>query len=173
MAPTSIHTILSRDNDSSLGEMFQHFPATLWKFFKDFVIGLSVILAFFAIIFAVFLTFLWIYTYGPDLVKGLTRVSMREATEGLREQIWRLRRIQGLDRMWVWLKGGSPRKKAGAVDAEELSRLDSHDGEGREGSVGGETLLDDEEVQDKDENGQASKMEEMELDSEDYMNGEA
>ena len=173
MAPTSTHTILFRDNDPSLGELFHHFPATLWKFLKDFVFGLSVILAFFAIIFAVVLVFLWIYTCGPDLIKGLTRVRIRENTKGPRERIWRLRRIQGLDRMWVWLKGGGPRGKAGVVDVEELRCLDSCDGEGREGSVGGETLLDDEEVLEKDEDGQASKMEGMELNNEDCMNGEA
>lgn len=84
------------------------------------------------------------------------------------ERIWRL------DRIWVWVKGGRVRGKDGGVDAEELRHLDSHDDgeEGREGSVGGETLLDDEEVGDGDEDGQASK-EEMKRDSEDYMNGEA
>ena len=70
----------------------------------------------------------------------------------------------------MWLKSGSPRGKARAVDAEELKRLDSHDGVGRDSSVVRETLLDDEEVQDGDEDGQASKMEEMELDSKDYIN---
>ena len=89
-----------------------------------------------------------------------------------RERIWRSRRIEWLDKTWEWLKCGSHRRKAGAVHAEDLRRRDSHDGEGREGSIGGETLLGDEEVEDEDENGQTSE-EEMELNSEDYMNGKA
>ena len=173
MAPTSINTLLSRDDDPSLGDLFRHFPATLWRFFKLFVFGLSLVLAFFAIVFVVIFMMLKIYTYGPDLVKGLTSVKMREVMEGSKDQIRRLKRIERLDKMWVWLKGGSPRGKAGAVDAEELRRLDSHDGEGRQGGVGGETLLGDEEVEDEDSNGQVSSEEEVELDSEDYMNGKA
>ena len=106
-------------------------------------------------------------------MKGLTSVKMREVTEGSRERIGRLRRIKLLDKMWVWLKGGRPSEKAGAIDAEELRRLNSHDGEGRQGSVGGETLLGDEEVEDEDSDGQAGKKEEMELDSEDYIDGKA
>ena len=173
MAPTSIHTLLSRDDDPSLGELFHDFPTALWRLFKLFVFGLSLILAFFAIIFVITVVILKIYTYGPDLVKGLTSVKMREVTEGSKEQIRRLRRIEWLDKMWVWLKGGRPREKAGALDAEELRRLNSHDGEGRQGSVGGETLLGDEEVEDKDSNGQASSKGEMKLGSEDYVKGKA
>ena len=172
MAPTSIHTLLSRDDDPSLGELIHHFLAELWKLFKDTVLGLSIILAFFAIIFVVISVIFKIYTYGSDLVKGLTSVKMREIMEWSRERIWRSRRIEWLDKTWEWLKDGSLRRKAGAVHAEDLRRLDSHDGEGREGSIDGETLLGDEEVEDEDENGQTSE-EEMELNSEDYMNGEA
>ena len=173
MAPTSINTLLSRDDDPSLGELFHHFPTTLWRFFKLFVFGLSLVLAFFAIVFVVIFMMLKIYTYGPDLVKGLTSIKMREVMEGSKDQIRRLRRIEWLDKIWVWLKGDSSREKAGAVDAEELRRLDSHDREGRQGSVGGETLLGDEEVEDEDSNGQVSSEEEVELGSEDYMNGKA
>ena len=108
--------------------------------------------------------------YGTFLVKGLSELRAREFTEGPRERIWRLRRIERLDRMWVWLKGGGPRAKVENVDDEELRPLDNHDCEGREGSVGGDTLLDGEESEDEGENGQASKKEGMELDSEGHMN---
>ena len=90
-------------------------------------------------------------------MKGLTSVRMSKIAEGPRERIFGWRRI------WVWLNGGKARGKAEAADAEELRRLDSQDGEGREGSVGGETLLNDEDVEDGDENEQASKKDEIEL----------
>ena len=146
MAPTFIHAPLSLNDDPSLGvrQMLQHFPATLWSLFY-----VGVVIVFF------------------------TLVISANILEGSRERTWCLRRMEWLDKMWAWLKGGNPREKAGAIDPEELRRLISHDGEGREGSVGGETLVDDEEVKDEDEDEyeQASK-EEMELDSEGYMNGE-
>ena len=152
MAPTPIHAIFSRDYDASLAELFHEFPAVLWTLFKAVIFDLSVILAFFAILFAIFCVFLWIYIRVPDLIRGLTWLRIREVAEGPRERIWRWRKI-GLDRIWAWLKGGSSGGKAGDVYAEELRRLDSHDGEGREGSVSGETSLDGEEAEDEDENG--------------------
>ena len=96
---------------------------------------------------------------------------MREIAEWSKERIWHLRET-GLDWMWEPPEGGSPGEKAGAVEAEELRRLDSHDGGGRKGSVGWETSL-DEEAEVEDENGQESKKEGMEPDSKDYTNGDA
>ena len=116
MAPTSTHTLLSRNDDPSfdeLGELFDHLTATPWGFLK---------LMWFAVPFTLVVSST-IFVVGWWILNICTYV----------------------------LKGGSPREKAGAVDAEELRRLNSHDGELGEGSVGGETLVEDEEDEDEDD----------------------
>lgn len=136
--------------------------------------GFSLIFALFALIAGTFLLVFFVGMYVPIVTQWLRSGEWREAVEGWREQVRRLRRIERVDRMWNWFECRSVRGKGEAVDAEELERLGSHDGEGREGSVGGETLFEGEEDEDGggDGDGQARKEEEMDLESEDYMKRE-
>ena len=73
--------------------------------------------------------------------------------KGWREKAGRVGRIERLDRIWIWLKRRTTGLEAEVVDIEELEHLDSHDGEGREGSVSGETLFESEDDEDGDEQG--------------------
>lgn len=168
MAPTSLHALLPRDNPS-LGELFHHFPAKVWLLLKLVIFGVAILLTLYAIILGTFFAFAWIGIYAPNVIGWLRGGKWREVVEGWREKVGLLKKIEMVDRMWKWLKSWSPRGKAEAVDAEELEHLDGgHDGEGREGSVGGDTLFEGEE--DGVGDGQAKK-EDMELDSEDCKEG--
>lgn len=125
-------------------------------------------LAIYAIIMGVFFAFASLVWYVPDTIRLLRSGEWKKNLEDWREKIARLGRIERLDRMWKWLKLRSAGGEPEVVEAEELEHLDSHDAEGREGSVGGETLF---ESEDEDGDGQARKKEEMDLGSEDYMEG--
>ena len=154
MAPTSIKTLLSRDNDPSLRQLFHVLPATVWSIFKVVIFGASLIFAVFAIIFAVFFVSSAIYLM-------LKSVNLKAIIEGSREKL-------------KCLRGRNTSSMAEADDAEELRHLGTHDSDEREGSVGGETLFEGQGNEDGEDDGigHANK-EEMELDSEDYMKGEA
>lgn len=128
-------------------------------------------LALFAVIFGVFYLFVYVCIHGPDAVKWLRSGKWKEAVEGCREKVGRLRRIERVDRLWNWFECRNFRAEAEVFDVEELEHLGSCEGEGREGSVGGETLFDGEEGEDGDE--RARKEEEMEMDGEDYIKGKA
>ena len=168
MAPTSLHSLIPR-NDPSLGEMFHHFPAKVWMLIKAMLFGAALIAALLAILFGGIGLVMVINLYGWDFIRWLRSGEWREV-EGWREKAWRLGRIERVNRMWKWLECRRSGGEAGTVDDEELQRLGSHDGDGGEGSVGGETLFEGDE--DEDGDGEARKKEEMELNSEDYMTGE-
>lgn len=168
MAPNPPQPPLPRD-DPSLAELFHHFPAKVWLLIKMVMFGLSIMLALVTIIFGIFYLVTYVCIHGPDAVEWLRSGKWRELVKGCSETVGRLRRIERVDRLWKWFECRNARGEAEAVDAEELEHLGSHEGEGREGSVGGETLFDGEEGEDGD--GEARKKEEMELDSEDYMKG--
>lgn len=129
--------------------------------FKFIIFGFSIMLALFAMIVATILLLLGIYSYGPDVINWLRTRNWREIVEVSREKVGRLRKIERVDRMWKWFECRNARGEAGTFVAEELEHLGSYDGEGREGSVGGETLFEGE--GDEHGDGQAKK-EEMELD---------
>lgn len=117
-------------------------------------------LALYAIVVGIFFSFASLVIYVPETIRVLRSGKWRHIVEGWREKAGHVRRM---------LKRRNAGGDAEAVDAEELEHLGSHDAEGREGSVGGETLFESEE--DEEEDGQARKKEEMDLDSEDYMEG--
>ena len=129
--------------------------------FKTIIFGVSIMLVLFAMIVAIILLLLGSYSYGPDVIRWLRSRNWREVVEVSREKIRRLRRIERVDRMWKWFEHRNARGEADAFVTEELEHLGSYDGEGREGSVGGETLFEGE--GDEHGDGQAKK-EEMELD---------
>ena len=168
MAPTSLHALLPRDGPS-LGELFHHFPAKVWLFFKFIIFGLALLLSLYGIIIGVVALFLGIRACGPDLIRSLRTVKWRDVAVSWRDKVGRLRKIERLERMWKWLERKSARWKAESVDPEELEHLGRRNDEGREGSVDGETLFEGKEDEDGDGDGQARKKEEIELDSEDYM----
>lgn len=128
------------------------------------IFGLSILLAIAAIIFGIIILVVSILTYGPNFVTWMRSRGLKDIMEGSRKNFERLGRIERVDRIWKWLKCRSAGTESEAVDAEELTHLGSHDDEGREGSVGGETLFEGEE--DEDGDGHGRKKEEMELDTE-------
>lgn len=168
MAPTSLHVLVPRDGPS-VGELFHQFPARVWLITKLIIFGLCIMLALCAIIFGVCFAFASLVFCVRITIESLKSGKARTIVEDWREKVGRLGRIERLDRTWKWLKRMSARGEAEVVDAEELEHLDSLDAEGRESSVGGETLFGSEEDEDGDR--QANKKEKMDLDSEDYMEG--
>lgn len=128
------------------------------------------VVAIYGVIIGICFVFTALVIYAPVTIKWMKSGEWRKSVEGWREKIGRVGRIERLDRIWTWLKLKSAGWKAEVVDTEELEHLDSHDAEGREGSVSGETLFESEGDEDGDE--QVRKKEEMDLDSEDYMVGE-
>ncbi len=169
MPVASVHPLLPR-SDPSLGELFRHFPAQVWRIFKLIIFGFSIIFAIFAIITGVIALFMSIYVYGPYLIEWLKSGKYKELIKRSREKVGRLKAIERFHSAWDWLKSRSAGANAESVDAEELRPLEGRDSQGRESSVGGETLFEGDEVEDGDE--EARKNDEVELDSEDYMKGE-
>lgn len=178
MAPTSLHTLLPRDNPS-LGQLFEHFPAKVWLLLKFIIFGTAILLALYAIIlgavsayFGIRLSFAWIVINAPKFIDWLRSGEWREVGVGWREKVGRLEKIEMVGRMLKLMKSWSTRRNAEAVDAEELEHLDgSHESDGREGSVSGETLFEGDE--DGGGDGQARKKEDIVSDSEVCKEGKA
>ena len=173
MPVVSVHPLVPR-NDPSLGELFRHFPAQVWRIFKLIIFGFSLIFAIFAIITGVVALFMSIYVYGPYLIAWLKvwlkSGKYKELIKRSREKVGRLKATERFHSAWNWLKSQSATANAESVDAEELRPLEGRDSQERESSVGGETLFEGDEDEDGDE--EARKNDEVELDSEDYMKGE-
>ena len=152
MAPTSLHTLIPR-NDPSLGELFNHFPAKVWRLCKFILLGVCLMLAIYAIIIGICFIFASLAIYVPRIISLMKNGEWRRSVKGWREKAGRVGRIERLDRIWIWLKRRTTGGEAEVVDIEELEHLDNHDSEGREGSVSGETLFESEDDEDGDEQG--------------------
>ena len=144
MSPISIHILLPR-NDPSLGQLFHRFPAQVWTLVKSIIFGFALILALVAVLFGIIMSVWLIFSFAPTLLNWLISMSWKEVMERWREKFESLKRTERFNRMWGWLRFRSAGAEDGAVDVEELRHLDSLDCEGREGSVGGETLFEGEE----------------------------
>lgn len=166
MAPTPLHVLMPR-NDPSLGELFHHFPAKVWKLIKLLLFGLSLVAALFALVFGCFFLFSCTCIYGPHVINWLKSGKWWEVVDRWGKEVRRVSRNERIERVWRWVKDKSARREAGAVDTEELEHLSVRDSEERESSPDGKTLPESD--QDEDGNGQATIKEEMELDSEDNL----
>ena len=127
-----------------MAELFSHFPAKVWLLFKYLIFGVALMVAVYGLIFGIYCFIMLMINYGPGVVEWLRGAKWREVGQGWRDYLGRLRKLERVDRIWTWVERMRGKNEIDEVDDEEaeLERLDSGEGEG---SVGGETLFEDEE----------------------------
>ena len=142
MAPSSSRALLTRNNPS-MAELFSDFPAKVWLLFKYLIFGVALMVALYGLIFGIYCFVMLMISYGPVVIEWLRGAKWREVGQGWRDNLGRLRKLERVDRIWTWVERMRGKNEIDEVDDEaELERLDSGEGEG---SVGGETLFEDEE----------------------------